>query len=79
MTTLTKNKELLAKRIWFKDNYLHCELNDGRQVGVPLEWFPVLQKATTAERENWRLIGQGIGIHWEDLDEDISIKGLLEH
>ena len=44
---------------------------------VPLAWYPRLMHATESERENWRLIGNGYGIHWEDLDEDISVEGLL--
>jgi hypothetical protein len=54
-------------------------LSDGRVISVPLEWFPALRKATAKQRNNWRLIGKGVGIHWEDLDEDISVEGLLHH
>lgn len=53
------------------------ELSDGRSISVPLAWFPRLVHATPAERKNWRLIGRGRGIHWDTLDEDISIDGLL--
>ena len=56
---------------------LHVRLSDGREVSAPLQWFPRLRDATVAQRKNWRLIGQGVGIHWEDLDEDISVAGLL--
>jgi len=56
---------------------LHVQLVDGREIGAPLEWFPRLRDATPAQRANWRLIGQGVGIHWEDLDEDLSIAGLV--
>ena len=52
-------------------------LEDGRSLTVPLEWFPRLRDATPEHRENWRLIGRGIGIHWPELDEDISVAGLL--
>lgn len=52
-------------------------LEDGRQISAPLAWFPRLQNATPAQRKNWRLIGGGIGIHWEDIDEDVSIESLL--
>jgi Protein of unknown function (DUF2442) len=52
-------------------------LADGREVSAPLVWFPRLQKATEKQRSNWRLIGGGIGIHWEDVDEDISVNSLL--
>jgi hypothetical protein len=52
-------------------------LVDGRTLTVPLEWFPRLRDATPEERADWRLIGCGVGIHWERLDEDISVRGLL--
>ena len=53
------------------------ELEDGRVVSVPLEWYPRLAEGTGAERRRWELIGPGIGIHWPDLDEDISVENLL--
>ena len=56
---------------------LTVELSDGRTLSVPLAWFPRLAHASSAERKHWRLIGRGVGIHWEDLDEDISVEGLL--
>ncbi len=56
---------------------LTVELADGRTVSVPLLWYPRLANATADERRNWRLIGRGEGIHWPDLDEDISVAGLL--
>ena len=56
---------------------LTVDLVDGRTVSVPLAWYPRLAHGTGPERENWRLIGQGEGVHWTDLDEDISIEGLL--
>jgi hypothetical protein len=56
---------------------LTVDLSDGRSITVPLGWFPRLVHATAAERGRWRLIGRGRGIHWEDLDEDISVEGLL--
>jgi hypothetical protein len=56
---------------------LEADLSDGRSVSVPLAWFPRLLHATPAERNNWRLIGEGEGIHWPDLDEDISVEALL--
>ncbi len=59
------------------DEALTVDLSDGRTLSVPLAWFPRLLHATPAERNNWRLIGKGHGIHWEELDEDISIEGLL--
>lgn len=56
---------------------LTVELSDGRCLSVPLAWFPRLMHATATERKAWKLIGRGRGIHWETLDEDISIDGLL--
>ena len=63
----------------FAKDRLHVQLSDGREVIAPLEWFPRLQTATAAQRENYRLIGRGVGIHWEDVDEDISVEGLLAY
>ena len=59
------------------DDSLSVDLNDGRTVAVPLTWFPRLVHGERAERSNWRLIGGGRGIHWPDLDEDISVENLL--
>jgi hypothetical protein len=56
---------------------LAVELSDGRTLIVPIGWFPRLVHGTAAERNRWRLVGRGEGIHWPDLDEDISVKGLL--
>ena len=56
---------------------LRLVLADGREVAAPLEWFPRLRDATDAQRRNWRLIGRGEGIHWPDLDEDVSVRQLL--
>lgn len=59
------------------EDTLSVELADGRTIAVPLEWYPRLAHGTAEERNNWRLIGRGQGIHWEELDEDISVEGLL--
>jgi hypothetical protein len=59
------------------ESSLRVVLADGRELAVPLEWFPRLRDATPEQRRNWRLIGRGRGIHWEDVDEDISVVGLL--
>ena len=56
---------------------LSVDLSDGRTISVPLAWFPRLSHATQAERRNWRLIGRGQGIHWDAVDEDISVENLL--
>lgn len=77
MNTLSKT-DARAVDVWFDENMLHVRLADGREVGVPVAWFPRLENASSSEREHWRLIGDGIGIHWQDLDEDISVSGLLD-
>jgi hypothetical protein len=59
------------------DAELIVHLSDGRTVSAPLAWVPRLLHGTAEQRKNWRLIGKGIGIHWPDLDEDISIRSLL--
>ena len=59
------------------DDTLSVDLSDGRTIAVPIDWFPRLVHATQSERSNWRLIGGGEGIHWPELDEDISVEGLL--
>ena len=66
-----------AERVEVTEDTLTVELSDGRTISVPLGWYPRLVHATQSERDNWRLIGQGHGIHWEDIDEDISVEGLL--
>jgi len=66
-----------AKDVRTSSDELSVLLADGRRVSVPLAWFPRLLRATAAERENWRLLGDGEGIHWPDLDEDLSVAGLL--
>ena len=67
-----------AEHVRITDDTLSVDLGDGRTIAAPLAWYPRLVHATLDEKNNWRLIGQGEGIHWEDLDEDISIDGLLE-
>ena len=67
-----------AEHVTITDDTLSVDLGDGRTIAAPLAWFPRLVHATPDEKNNWRLIGQGEGIHWEDLDEDINIEGLLE-
>ena len=79
MRTLEKPSPttILAVDVFFSNDALHVRLSDGREISVPLEWFPRLREATPEQRQNWRFIGRGIGIHWEDVDEDISVAGLL--
>ena len=66
-----------ALRAQVTNDELVVDLEDGRVLHVPLEWFPRLRAASEKDRQNLRLIGRGIGIHWPDLDEDISVAGLL--
>jgi hypothetical protein len=77
MATLDIRIEPLAVDVSFTPDALHVVLADGREVSAPLEWFPRLRAATGEQKGNWRLIGKGIGIHWEDVDEDISVESLL--
>ncbi len=63
----------------FTDSSLHVVLADGREIYAPLEWFPRLRNASDEDRNNWRLIGKGIGIHWPTIDEDIAVKTLMSH
>ena len=66
-----------AEKVKITRDTVQVDLSDGRTISVPLAWFPRLQQATAEERNNGRLIGKGQGIHWSDIDEDISIEGLL--
>ena len=66
-----------AVELWFTDDMLYVRLDDGREVGTPLEWFPKLRNANDQQKNNWRFIGKGVGIHWEELDEDLSVRGLI--
>ena len=76
MNTLTKKISAISLHI--TDTHLIAHLADGREISVPLSWFPRLAKATIAQRQNWRWIAQGQGIHWEEIDEDISVGALLQ-
>ena len=66
-----------AKNVVITAGTLTVDLNDGRSILVPLAWYPRLLHGTTEERNNWRLVGNAEGIHWPDLDEDISVENLL--
>ena len=77
MNTLTINKSGSAVEVWFDQLKMFVLLDDGREIAIPLDWFPKLRDATDKEKNNWRLIGGGEGIHWEHLDEDILVEGLL--
>ncbi len=78
MTTSTVEIQVpFAQDVQVSKDTLKVDLSDGRTISVPLAWFPRLVHGCTAERRNWRLIGKGLGIHWNDLDEDLSVEGLL--
>jgi hypothetical protein len=77
MSTLAIEVEPLAVDVNCTDDALRVTLADGREISAPLVWFPRLLKATPDERAEWRLIGGGVGIHWEAVDEDISVESLL--
>ena len=77
MSTLTLETDPLAVEVAVDNTTLRVSLSDGRELSVPVEWFPRLRDASPTDRANWRLIGIGEGIHWPELDEDISVLGLL--
>jgi len=78
MSTLAnKSANVLASKVWFSKDMLYVLLQDGREIGIPMLWFPRLRKASQEQLKDYRLIGNGVGIHWESIDEDISISALL--
>jgi len=74
---MTITKSYNAIDLFFEDDKMIVFLEDGREVSIPLEWFPKLRNATAEQLKNWRFIGSGEGIHWEDIDEDILVENLL--
>jgi hypothetical protein len=77
MSTLAVRLDPTAVDVQIDGALLRVILADGRELATPLEWFPRLRDATAEQRNHWRLIGRGQGIHWPDVDEDISISGLM--
>lgn len=77
MNTLTLERDPVAVDVTFSADAFRVTLDDGRELSVPLAWFPRLLHGTPAQRDQWELIGQGEGLHWDILDEDISVAGLL--
>ena len=75
-TSAGRNGERVAS-VRFTQNSMSVDLADGRTITVPLEWYPRLLNATEPERMHWELAGAGYGIHWPDIDEDVSVEGLL--
>jgi hypothetical protein len=78
MSTLVESSEVTAVEVSCKGDALKVVLTNGRTVSVPLAWFPRLVAATPKQRAEWELIGGGIGIHWEAIDEDILVASLLQ-
>ena len=78
MSTLVERAEALAVTVSCTDDDLSGVLSDGRTVAVPLAWFPRLVGASAKQRADWELIGGGVGVHWEAVDEDISVASLLQ-
>jgi hypothetical protein len=76
-TLLAEIRGAKAQSVAVTGNSLTVDLTDGRTISVPLAWYPRLMHGTPRERNNWQLIGSGEGIHWPDLDEDLSVEGLL--
>jgi len=78
MSTLVNELQAVkAIEVNVTEDNLVVELDDGRILSIPLTWYPRLWHGTMVERQNWRMIGDGMGIHWPELDEDISIEGLI--
>lgn len=77
MSTLVTERDVFAESVSFSEDSMTVRLDDGRALSVPLAWYPRLLNGTKQEREHFELIGEGEGIHWPELDEDISIEGLL--
>ena len=77
MSTLVLETEPLAKSVAVTDEELTVDLTDGRRIMVPLAWYPRLLNASPAERQNWRLLGDGYAMEWPDLDEHIGVEGIL--
>lgn len=76
-TSIDSRHHPTAVRVDVTDDSLVVELGDGRTISVPVAWYPRLEHASNAERGGWKLIGSGTGIHWESIDEDISVQAII--
>lgn len=76
-TSALENSNVRALNVSISEDALTVDLNDGRTISAPLAWYPRLLHGSSEERSHWRLIGAGEGIHWPDLDEDISVENLI--
>lgn len=79
MGTLAIRLDPHAVDVIFANEAIHLVLADGREISAPLAWFPRLRDANEIQRRNWRLIGQGIGVHWPEIDEDIAVSTLMKN
>jgi hypothetical protein len=77
MAILAVEMHPLAHNVECTEDSLKVDLLDGRTISVPISWFPSLSQATKQQKENWEILGDGEGVHWPDLDEDLSVSGLL--
>jgi hypothetical protein len=77
MSTLVTERDVFAESVQFSDDSMTVSLDDGRSISVPLAWYPRLLHGSAQERMHFELIGDGEGIHWPALDEDISVEGLI--
>ena len=77
MSIAAAQAEPLIEGVQFTDDKLIVELSDGRILGTPIRWYPRLERASPEQRNRWELLGPGIGIHWPEIDEDLSLDGML--
>ena len=77
MSTLINNKSKNAVNVNFSSDKMNVLLEDGRELSIPLEWFPNLRNATSNQLNNWRFVGNGEGIHWQEIDEYILVENLF--
>ena len=77
MTTSAIKTDTRVQNVYFTEDDISVDIMDGRTISVPLAWYPKLLAATPQQRENWQISGGGYGIHWSEIDEDLSTEGLL--
>jgi hypothetical protein len=77
MRTVPLSDGITIRTVWFDERTLFVGLSDGRTVGTPIAWYPRLANASSSARQNWRLIAEGEGVHWPEVDEDLSLEGML--
>lgn len=77
MSIAKATDRVVVRNVRCDDTMLFVDLSDGRTLGTPLFWYPRLLRATPEQRANWELLGAGSGVHWPDIDEDLSLEGML--